>query len=167
VAIAERFDLFILDENGVAADPVVASHRAIEQLGFADAAEVGLRVCQKGCFGEMLELGFEHTNPGTFCRLIIGERIVAEWPGMLSLPKMLSGANACEISDIEKDEHRGTSAGRLAGNNVTRPVVTRNGQEAWALRSSAHERSEIQLGPCETPPGAGPALMPVNGALAG
>ena len=44
----------------------------------------------------------------------------------LSLPKMLSGANAFEISDIERDEHRGVSAGRLGRNNVTCPAVTRN-----------------------------------------
>src|SRR5215472_6177937 len=35
-AIAECFDLFILDKNGVAADPVIASNRAIEQLRIAD-----------------------------------------------------------------------------------------------------------------------------------
>jgi hypothetical protein len=42
----------------------------------------------------------------------------------LSLAKMLAGANAFEISDIEEDEHKGASAGRL-GRNVTCPVVTR------------------------------------------
>jgi hypothetical protein len=30
-----------------------------------------------------------------------------------------SGANAFEISDIEMDEHRGASFGRLGRNNVT------------------------------------------------
>ena len=35
----------------------------------------------------MLELDFEHTNPSTFCRLIIGKRIVAEGPRMSFSPK--------------------------------------------------------------------------------
>jgi hypothetical protein len=44
---------------------------------------------------------------------------------VLSLPKMLSGANAFEISDIERMNHGGASAGRLGRNNVTCPVVNR------------------------------------------
>ena len=39
---------------------------------------------------------------------------------------MLSGANAFEISDIERMNIGTPSAGRLGGNNVTCPVVTRN-----------------------------------------
>jgi hypothetical protein len=41
----------------------------------------------------------------------------------LFLPKMLSGANAFEISDIERMNIGGASAGRLGRNNVTCPVV--------------------------------------------
>ena len=37
----------------------------------------------------MLELYFEHTNPCTFCRLIIGKRIVAKGPGMPLSPKAI------------------------------------------------------------------------------
>ena len=42
------------------------------------------------------------------------------------LPKMLSGANAFEISDIERMNIKGASAGGLGRNNVTCLVVTRN-----------------------------------------
>jgi len=48
---------------------------------------------------------------------------------------MLSGANAFEISDIEKVEHRGASAGRLARNNVTFPVVTRHNNSPVTART--------------------------------
>jgi hypothetical protein len=48
----------------------------------------------------------------------------------LSLPKMLSGANAFEISDIEWMNIGGASAERLARNNVICPVVTRNNKFA-------------------------------------
>jgi hypothetical protein len=44
----------------------------------------------------------------------------------VSLPKMLSGANAFEISDIERMNIGAQSARRLGRNNVTCPVVTRN-----------------------------------------
>jgi len=51
---------------------------------------------------------------------------VATGSYLLSLPKMLSGANAFEISDIERMNIEGASAGGLGRNNVTCPVVTRN-----------------------------------------
>jgi hypothetical protein len=45
----------------------------------------------------------------------------------MSLPKMLSGANAFEVSDFERMNIEGRiSRERLGRNNVTCPVVTRN-----------------------------------------
>ena len=63
---------------------------------------------------------FFHNIPANLeCRVATGSYL-------LSLPKMLSGANAFEISDIERMNIEGASAGGLGRNNVTCPVVTRN-----------------------------------------
>ncbi len=49
-AIAQRFNLLVLNVDGIAANPVVAAHSAVEKLGVAHAAVVRLRICEQWVF---------------------------------------------------------------------------------------------------------------------
>src|SRR6185437_17022784 len=75
------------DEDGVAANPVITAHRAVEDFRVADMAEIRLGVGEDWSFGEVLQLHFEHLDPGTLGGLVVGEGIVAEWPGVAFTPE--------------------------------------------------------------------------------
>src|SRR6185312_1396633 len=64
--IAERFDLLVLDEDGVTADPVVAADGAIQQFRVTDTAVVRLSVGQKRSLFKIFKLDCEDVGPGTF-----------------------------------------------------------------------------------------------------
>src|SRR5208282_3915875 len=52
--ITEGFNLFVLDKDGVAANPVIAANRAVQEFRIAHPTEVGLGVGQQWSFREVL-----------------------------------------------------------------------------------------------------------------
>ena len=85
--VAERFNLLVFDEDGVAANPIVAADRAVDQFRIANPAVVRLRIGQQWSLLKVLELDFEHVHPGALCSQVIGKRIVPEWPRMSFTPE--------------------------------------------------------------------------------
>jgi hypothetical protein len=81
------------------------------------------------------------TAPGNLLERIVGLGGL-EPPTSLSLPKMLSGASAFEISDIERMNIGGHQPGRL-GRNVTCPVVTRNNNSPGTGSTPQVKMSEV------------------------
>src|SRR6201995_1064787 len=87
--IAQSFDLLVLDVYGVTANPVVATHTAIEHLGISNAAEVWLCVSQQWRLLEILNLHFHHANPRSLSGLIVRKWIVRKRPCVPFAPESI------------------------------------------------------------------------------
>src|SRR5208337_1514164 len=85
--ITERLDLLVLNEDGVAANPVIAANRAVQHFRIANPAVVRLSIGQERSFLKVLELDLEHVDPGPLGSLVIRERIVGERPGVTFTPE--------------------------------------------------------------------------------
>src|SRR5579872_579595 len=85
--VAESFNLFVLDKDRVAANPIVAAKGAVEDLRISHAAVVGLCIGQQRSLRELLELSFEHLQPRALGGLVVRERIIGERPGMAFAPE--------------------------------------------------------------------------------
>src|SRR5262249_17798874 len=85
--VAQCFDLLVLDEDRVGAEPIVAANRAIDDLRVPDAAPVGLGVRHERRLLPVLELDLEHAYEGSLRGAVIRERVIREGPGVPLAPE--------------------------------------------------------------------------------
>src|ERR1019366_7433697 len=85
--ITQRLNLRVLNEDRIGTQPIAGTDRAIQHVGVAHVAEVGLRVCRQWDFRPVLELHLERGHPGLFRDQLAGERITLVGPGVPFAPE--------------------------------------------------------------------------------
>ena len=85
--VAQRFDLLVLDEDGIGPEPVSVADRPVHHRGIAHPAEVGLRIGQQRNFVPVPVLDVIQLQERRLSAEIPVERMVLVRPGMAFTPE--------------------------------------------------------------------------------